>query len=244
MADTGVRFTHIFSSDQTRAVKTAEAIRDAQPLSEQSSAGVDQVGKLPITQLRELREQDFGSWEGRAWGAGTNQTSDTAPPRDGETRGSVHSRASAFLDQHLMPLWGMLGEDGDAEPKIVAVASHGMLLVALWREMLKRQEPGSVSLAVAVAGMQQALSLEYLASWSNTGYLELELCPSPGQAKGEAEDQAEAGLKGQQYVLRVCFVNKKEHLQGLKRTRGGVGSSTHDERQKGIETFFKKRKTG
>jgi hypothetical protein len=37
-------------------------------------------------------------------------------------------------------------------------------------------------------------------------------------------------------------VNGKDHLKGLKRTGGGVGSSRHDASQKGIESFFKRRK--
>jgi hypothetical protein len=40
----------------------------------------------------------------------------------------------------------------------------------------------------------------------------------------------------------VLTVNGKDHLKGLKRTGGGVGSSRHDASQKGIESFFKRRK--
>ncbi|KAJ8115566.1 hypothetical protein OPT61_g2813 [Boeremia exigua] len=42
----------------------------------------------------------------------------------------------------------------------------------------------------------------------------------------------------------VVTVNGKDHLRGLKRTRGGVGSSRHDASQSGIESFFKRRKVG
>ena len=40
----------------------------------------------------------------------------------------------------------------------------------------------------------------------------------------------------------ICMINGKDHLKGLKRTGGGVGSSRHDASQKGIESFFKRRK--
>lgn len=40
----------------------------------------------------------------------------------------------------------------------------------------------------------------------------------------------------------VRAVNHKAHLANLKRTRGGVGSSRHDEKQKCINSFFKKQK--
>jgi broad specificity phosphatase PhoE len=42
----------------------------------------------------------------------------------------------------------------------------------------------------------------------------------------------------------IHAVNSKTHLVGLKRTGGGVGSSRHDDNQKSIESFFKKRKVG
>jgi broad specificity phosphatase PhoE len=40
----------------------------------------------------------------------------------------------------------------------------------------------------------------------------------------------------------ILSINGKDHLKGLKRTGGGVGSSRHDTSQKSIETFFKRRK--
>lgn len=40
----------------------------------------------------------------------------------------------------------------------------------------------------------------------------------------------------------ILSINGKNHLQGLKRTGGGVGSSRHDASQKSIDTFFKRRK--
>lgn len=43
-------------------------------------------------------------------------------------------------------------------------------------------------------------------------------------------------------TVTIHTVNSRKHLTGLKRTGGGVGSSRHDEKQKKIETFFKRRK--
>jgi hypothetical protein len=40
----------------------------------------------------------------------------------------------------------------------------------------------------------------------------------------------------------ILAINGKDHLRGLKRTGGGVGSSRHDASQKCIKTFFKRRK--
>lgn len=52
-------------------------------------------------------------------------------------------------------------------------------------------------------------------------------------------------LTPQKHFFTICqttitAVNQRAHLNGLKRTRGGVGSSRHDEKQKSINSFFKK----
>lgn len=44
------------------------------------------------------------------------------------------------------------------------------------------------------------------------------------------------------WMTVVRTINGKDHLVGLKRTGGGVGSSRHDASQKNIESFFKRRK--
>jgi hypothetical protein len=44
--------------------------------------------------------------------------------------------------------------------------------------------------------------------------------------------------------LVVKAVNIQEHLKGLKKTRGGIGSSKHDEKQKTMDSFFKRQKLG
>jgi broad specificity phosphatase PhoE len=41
----------------------------------------------------------------------------------------------------------------------------------------------------------------------------------------------------------ILAINGKDHLRGLKRTRGGVGSSRHDESQRSIKVFFKRSRT-
>jgi broad specificity phosphatase PhoE len=45
-------------------------------------------------------------------------------------------------------------------------------------------------------------------------------------------------------ALVVKAVNSQEHLKGLKKTRGGIGSSKHDEKQKTVDSFFKRQKLG
>ncbi|KAF3052729.1 hypothetical protein E8E11_010155 [Didymella keratinophila] len=49
-------------------------------------------------------------------------------------------------------------------------------------------------------------------------------------------------ISAQGWRTTIMTINGKDHLKGLKRTGGGVGSSRHDASQKGIESFFKRRK--
>jgi hypothetical protein len=42
--------------------------------------------------------------------------------------------------------------------------------------------------------------------------------------------------------LVIKAVNSQEHLKGLKKTRGGIGNLKHDESQKTVDSFFKKRR--
>ncbi|KAI8934988.1 hypothetical protein NX059_008654 [Plenodomus lindquistii] len=69
----------------------------------------------------------------------------------------------------------------------------------------------------------------------------------------EAEPHAEAAMTSsvaqittsgliQGWNTYILTINGKDHLKGLKRTGGGVGSSRHDASQKSIDTFFKRRK--
>ena len=44
------------------------------------------------------------------------------------------------------------------------------------------------------------------------------------------------------WATTILTINNKDHLKGLKRTGGGVGSSRHDSSQKAIDSFFKRRK--
>jgi broad specificity phosphatase PhoE len=44
------------------------------------------------------------------------------------------------------------------------------------------------------------------------------------------------------YSTNILAVDSKQHLAGLKRQRGGIGRSAHDESQKKLDGFFKKQR--
>ena len=261
-ADTGVLFTEIFSSDLQRASKTANTIRYRQSSNSRTS------GKLIVQQLTVLREQDFGYYEGKPFKArqrGSRKSGKEAHReahqedegfQDVESKESMELRANSFLDLKLVPL--IRGSSKLREP-IVAVVSHGIFLSVIWRCLLRRFSQQSVKLTPGLSITAGApTTLEYLGGWSNTGYLELEIKSSSlantidvidtidsleSLSKRETVPQV-TKLLGWTMVIKT--VNGKDHLKGLKRTRGGVGSSKHDDSQKKLDTFFapKKRKLG
>jgi broad specificity phosphatase PhoE len=239
------RFTQVFSSDLRRAYMTAKAIEDAQ-----KSKHTD-VGDMTVVQLELLREQDFGSFECMPWSSKRSEiTTDKLPkPEDAgfrpkETSEAMAKRADIFLDDYILP---QLAIDHELEG-IVAVVSHGLMLAVLWKSLLARFGPHTVSLEAEISNKADFRPLEYLPGWSNTGYVELhmvktsesaaESIPCSEDASAPASNDRPAKLPGWRMVVQS--VNRKDHLSNLKRTRGGVGSSTYDTRQKNLEGYFKK----
>ena len=80
------------------------------------------------------------------------------------------ARVEAFLDGHLLSLFGQL-----AYGETVIVVAHGIILSYLWRGILARFPSGNVSVAAGVMAGGNGMGLEYLGGWSNTGYLDLEI---------------------------------------------------------------------
>lgn len=66
--------------------------------------------------------------------------------------------------------------------------------------------------------------------------------PTRRPAGGGTESLPPMPMKLHGCTATIIAVNSIEHLRGLKRTRGGVGSSVHSESQKSLETFFKRKK--
>ncbi len=244
MQERAITFTHIFSSDLSRACLTADAIHNAQ-LSVKSSERV----KAERIVLKILREQDFGSLECRPWTSRSTPSGtssillDPGHPdfKPKETQESMATRTNTFISETLLPL---LAADSDIGSK-VAVVSHGIILSVLWRTLLQQFGARSVSLGPEVSASMGSRPLEYLPGWSNTGYLELdikcaELRPDLDIPPSPTTDLRVSALSG--YQMLIIAINRKDHLNNLKRTRGGLGSTTFDAKQKNLEGFFKKPK--
>lgn len=293
----GVVFTHFYASDLSRAKRTAENIRKFQVTGDDAPA---------IVVCPDLQEQDFGFYEGRTFYARSPDSKKTGKAlhraahqneegfQDIETKESMAKRADSYLDEHLISV--LQGAPSDHQ-YIVCIVSHGIMLSSLWKAILRRQLPNTVTLDQEAIIAGKPLALEHLGGFSNTGYLRLEFekrednvksqvantetplaeavisseLPSYAKdtvAEASADDNALSDVqtvldsaatslptdlpevregpkstKDVKFRILVKVINGKEHLKGLKRTGGGVGSSMYDEGQKSIETFFKKRRT-
>ncbi|KAF1808882.1 phosphoglycerate mutase-like protein [Eremomyces bilateralis CBS 781.70] len=242
----GVKFSRVFSSDLQRAVKTAEQV--LKPHAEQDDV-------VPHTKVALIREQDFGSFEGatflpRAKAPGIplahEVDANAAYHVPMESIDSMERRVDEFLADHLIS--AVHGTER-LENQSIAVVSHGITLSVMWGRLLARFLPTkSVAFHQDLSSLRSPPSLEGLGNWSNTGYLELDLFrgpetvlrglkePAPDtdtevvaettvvmQQDKEKSESVVLTLDGWTTTIRV--VNGRDHLTGLKRTRGGVGSS-------------------
>ncbi|KAM3418671.1 Adenosylcobalamin/alpha-ribazole phosphatase [Cercospora zeina] len=268
-ASSKVIFTHIFASPLSRAFKTAQAIQSAQPLS-----GTE----VEITKVQDLIEQNFGFYEKRTFQARTDARKSGREAHrelhvndpgfvDVESKEAMSKRADNFLHQHLIPL---LDGSASGEKLVVAIVSHGMLLSQLWKRLLLKMPPKSVTIAPEVTAAKGQIVLQHLGGWSNTGYLELSLSqneapeseeeahldldraakfaaesinPNPSSKAVAVEQPTPTASGFGQHKLLIVSIDRKDHLTGLKRQRGGIGRSKHDEGQRKLDGFFKRQRT-
>ncbi|KID84904.1 phosphoglycerate mutase family protein [Metarhizium guizhouense ARSEF 977] len=218
LAESKLHVRHIFSSNLGRAAKTANAICDSQNKTHQSA--------LAVVQLAELRETHFGNWEGVKFASASAQH---RPEQTGaETMESLQARCSAFLETYLAPLF--TARMVEPEENCVVVVGHGISLGVLLLALAKKLAgTGATRDASCDAVLNQLASTRI--SWSNTGYADLVI--SKTNAAAAARGNPWSGLE-----LRVAQINCTTHLSGLRKTRGGIGSAAHDEKQKTIEGYF------
>lgn len=76
---------------------------------------------------------------------------------------------------------------------------------------------------------------------SSAASVSLESTASDVEPRGTPSESVPKNLQG--YSTVILAVDSKQHLLGLKRQRGGIGRSAHDESQKKLDGFFKKQRT-
>ncbi|OAA78648.1 Histidine phosphatase superfamily, clade-1 [Akanthomyces lecanii RCEF 1005] len=213
----------IFTSDLQRAHRTGEAVRSA--VGRAASGGIvapaaaAAAARIPLQTTPLLRERDFGPLEGAAFRACKLNVEDVA-----ETVVSMQARARRFLVDVLLP--HMRHGDGTGPDDVYVVVAHGLLLPKIYACLMDRVPRGKFTLDAALMRDPGAPPLQPW--WSNTAYLELIL-------RQLAPDGRPGGGPLRMHVLQV---NCKVHLQDLRRTRGGIGSAPHDDKQRRIESYF------
>ncbi|PQE17143.1 phosphoglycerate mutase family protein [Rutstroemia sp. NJR-2017a WRK4] len=265
LAATDVKISQIYSSNLQRAYKTAEAIRIAQDeghaprevtklqlLREQDFGYYE--GKTFLERSREAKES-----------AGKAHRNDPAF-KDVESKDSMNARMAQFIDDYLVnSLEKTLDENS------IVVVAHGIILSHLWRTLLRRFQRKNVSVdkgvqtneyglehlggwantgylnleirSVQEQGPAQATSIPPAAIEKS-----LSLPTNPiisGKTPSDLASTPESSTKGKDLsnmLLIIKSINSQEHLKGLKKTRGGLGSLKHESSQTTMDSFFKKRK--
>jgi hypothetical protein len=177
-------------------------------------------------------------------------------------------RANVFIDESIMPLLG------SQAGLVVAVVSHGKMLQALWPQILTRIKPASVVCDQQLLANSQSIDYGRIGAWSNTGYIEvtfsrplLASSPSlattaqslnreilttastkettgPDSGKADALDSNLDYPKYGPWKAVITAINGRDHLNGLVRARGGIGSARHDTRQGTLDKFFAQPRPG
>ena len=253
----GVDFTHIFASPLQRAYTTAEQIRKGQ-------SGPNRDG-LTVIPMPSLQEQDFGLFEGCPYQDYREEDTRAVTVESFE---AMSRRADVFIDECIMPLLNSQGTP------IVAVVSHGKLLQTLWSQALSRIKPATVVCDQQLLTRAQSLDYRRISWWSNTGYIEAAFSrsigatqpsrtastqslsgPVPHTASGSGEMDSESiqpdGTETE--IIRSAFgpwtavisaINGQDHLDGLSRARGGLGSARYDSRQGTLDKFVARGRPG
>ncbi|OHW89576.1 phosphoglycerate mutase family protein [Colletotrichum incanum] len=236
--------TYIFTSNLQRAYRTAVAVRDAMTASHLSAPsalhGLQPLSSMArvieVVQLPELREKHFGTGEGQKFGVRSTSVSNRPRHEGAEDHDALRMRAERFVEGYLAPIFACVdAEPGNGAESIVIIA-HGIILGVLARTL---RAAGNFAPLGSVPENQLHLS------WSNTGYVEMHITTAPLPSATASKDAA-LTLKWPRLSLRTVRVNCTDHLQGLRKTRDGIGSAKFDEKQKTLKSFFapmaKKRK--
>lgn len=215
-AMSGLVVTHIFSSDLQRAFLTASAVLDAQ----RKKSEDERVAK-EVVQLADIREKDFRSGEGVRVGASRDAFTDA------ETPAEMQVRAARFIDDHFHPLVSKVASEAGGVDGVVVV-SHGIILNVILAALLQRYAPHELDRLLPVPSVP---GRKLRVSWSNTGFVEVFV--SKKQDNKDKQDTDSPSVH-----MQVLAVNCVDHLAGLKKTRGGIGSARFDAKQKTMDAFF------
>ncbi|TVY39588.1 putative phosphatase [Lachnellula occidentalis] len=269
LAATDVKVSHIFSSDLQRAANTAEAIRVAQSptlqpvvqlhlLREQDFGFYE--GKTFSQRPRDPSGRD----------AHLDVHRNDPGFRDVESKESMMVRADTFVAGHLLPLLAVVRDEHSivvvahgiilnylwrsilrrfpaANVAVATSADRGVSLDYLGAWSNTGVLDLEVKLRPGVIPVQENATYEPPLEVPLPTFSSAEAGPSTLSHQSTAVQSSATSSASifrpmlPHMLLVVKAVNSLEHLNGLKKTRGGIGSLKHDPSQKTMDSFFKKR---
>lgn len=153
-------------------------------------------------------------------------------------------RADRFVQELIVPLLDKFeGESVQTAPTIIAIVSHGIFLRQLVKAFLNLE--GGASGQGAALALNAGTTSGY--ALSNTGYgvISLSLATTEQHEVIDVDALEEPHsvvvpprVERQRVKVSVAVLewNSKEHLSGVTRQKGGIGSMAHDPGQKDIRT--------
>ncbi|CAK7273720.1 hypothetical protein SEPCBS119000_005803 [Sporothrix epigloea] len=236
-----INVTHIFSSDLQRASATASAISDALSTRDGDRIVQNQAPAVSV-QTADLRERDFRSGEGTRFGSTRSAASGGRNAfSDAESWNEMGVRARRFIDEHLDRLLVEAREEED-EARAIVVVAHGLILNVLLTSLLLRYTPSELTRlqpSVLPESSRNQSKSQLRVPWSNTGHLVIRVTRIKPTLPSSATDlTTDTEHDVFDVKLRVVAINCTEHLEGLKKTRGSIGSLQFDPKQKTIDAFF------
>ncbi|KAJ7095823.1 histidine phosphatase superfamily [Mycena belliarum] len=222
-----VQFTAIHSSPLKRAYMTAQVVHN------------QQLSSLPVSTSPLLREQHFGSAEGKPW---TNQRDPNIPLAqqfkngiyptclsrnekfpNGESLAEVQIRACQVWEDILLP-YVREAEESDNHVH-VAVVSHGIFIKEAVRALGRYDSNADLTL------------LDHQ-SLRNTAWARVVI-----GSEDSGRDYPRGGNRSPLQVQLTHF-NVCGHLTDVRRQKGGIGREAYDPRQRDIRGFFVGRAEG
>ncbi|KAL8283206.1 hypothetical protein RQP46_005984 [Phenoliferia psychrophenolica] len=257
-----VPITAIYTSDLKRARTTAQAVYDANQSNPKPPFTVSTLLREQYFGKAEGEAWDAGKYSSAGLPWDEHRAFELAP--EAESLNAVGSRADLALRHFLAPHILASSLPG-AEPHHVVLVAHGIFLSEMLFSLKRAEDPnyrflksgGYENTAWARVEITPLLTPDELAAAASSAVQNpvVEAQPTTAGTGPESPYKSvdavalpprHASLppalhpNDQVPVIKteVIALNQRDHLEGLVRQKGGIGSAKHDEHQKKLKEYF------